>query len=230
MFSVYGKVGRMFNGSLEELRRIGPNSALKAVRAVRAVGQEAVDHMGVDSLGPKGEGGGTAPHVPLDALHKSAVAAYEQTRHTPVPRHALVNVDSIMTHSVVVLPETFTVEQAWAALGKHNVGQAPVVNAQGVLVGLFTRGELLRANRLPQADSHPLVWRAFMARLVGDVMWSPVASVALGTDIRRVARVLLDTGLPGLPVVDDEGLVIGFVSRSDILHAVVADPPLDLWT
>ena len=69
-----------------------------------------------------------------------------------------------------------------------------------------------------------------MAQPVSDVMWSPVASVALGTDIRRVARVLLDTGLPGLPVVDAEGLVIGFVSRSDILQAVVADPPLDLWT
>jgi CBS-domain-containing membrane protein len=42
--------------------------------------------------------------------------------------------------------------------------------------------------------------------------------------------VLLDTGLPGLPVVDDAGQVIGFVSRSDVLRAVVADPPLDLWT
>jgi len=50
------------------------------------------------------------------------------------------------------------------------------------------------------------------------------------TDIRRVARVLLDIGLPGLPVVNDAGQVIGFVSRSDILRAVVADPPLDLWT
>ena len=49
-------------------------------------------------------------------------------------------------------------------------------------------------------------------------------------NIRRVARVLLDTGLPGLPVVDEQGMVTGFVSRSDILRAVVADPPLDLWT
>lgn len=230
MFSVYGKVGRMFNGSLEELRRIGPNSALKSVRAVRAMGQEGRDHIGVDMTGPAGEGTAGAPHLPSDALHKSAVAAYVQTSHTAVPRHALVEVDSIMSPAVVTLPDTFTVEQAWAALGEHNIGQAPVVNAKGVLVGLFTRGELLRANRLPKADSHPLVWRAFMSRSVADVMWSPVASVALGTDIRRVARVLLDTGLPGLPVVDSEGLVIGFVSRSDILQAVVADPPLDLWT
>ncbi len=230
MFSVYGKVGRMFNGSLEELRRIGPNSALKAVRAARAIGQEAVDHIGVDTLNPAGEGGALVPHLTADVLHKSAVAAYEQTSHPAAVRRALVLVDAIMSSEVVTLPDSFNVESAWAALAEHGIGQAPVVNAQGILVGLFTRGELLRANRLPQADSHPLVWRAFMAQPVADVMWSPVASVALGTDIRRVARVLLDTGLPGLPVVDATGLVIGFVSRSDILQAVVADPPLDLWT
>ena len=61
-------------------------------------------------------------------------------------------------------------------------------------------------------------------------MWTPVPSVAPDTDIRRVARVLLDSGLPGLAVVDDDGRVTGFISRSDILRAVVADPPLDLWT
>jgi CBS domain-containing protein len=74
-----------------------------------------------------------------------------------------------------------------------------------------------------------LVWQALLAQSVVDVMWTPVPSVATDTDIRRVARVLLDTGLPGLPVVDDGGKVVGFVSRSDILRAVVADPPLDLW-
>jgi CBS domain-containing protein len=74
------------------------------------------------------------------------------------------------------------------------------------------------------------VWRALLAQSVVDLMWSPVPSVAADADIRRVAQVLLDTGLPGLPVVDDAGLVTGFVSRSDILRAVVADPPLDLWT
>jgi hypothetical protein len=61
---------------------------------------------------------------------------------------------------------------------------------------------------------------------VAELMWTPVPCVSADTDIRRVARVLLDTGLPGLPVVDDDGKVMGFVSRSDILRAVVADPRL----
>jgi len=64
---------------------------------------------------------------------------------------------------------------------------------------------------------------------VKEIMVTPVPSVAPDSDIRRVAQVLLDTGLPGLPVVDEAGGVAGFISRSDILRAVVTDPPLDLW-
>jgi CBS domain-containing protein len=99
-----------------------------------------------------------------------------------------------------------------------------------VLVGLLSRADLMRADRLPGPDSHALVWKALLAQGVADIMWTPVPSVGPETEIRRVARVLLDTGLPGLAVIDEGGLVIGFVSRSDILRAVVADPPLDLWT
>ena len=61
-------------------------------------------------------------------------------------------------------------------------------------------------------------------------MWTPVPAVARDADIRHVARVLLDTHLPGLPVVSEAGRVEGFVSRTDILRAVVRDPPLDLWS
>jgi CBS domain-containing protein len=71
--------------------------------------------------------------------------------------------------------------------------------------------------------------RARLAQPVTTVMWSPVPSTAPGTDLRRVAALLLDTGLPGLPVADDSGAVLGFVSRSDLLRALATDPPLDLW-
>jgi CBS domain-containing protein len=40
---------------------------------------------------------------------------------------------------------------------------------------------------------------------------------------------LLDTGLSGLPVVDEAGNVRAFIARGDILRAVAHDPPLDLW-
>jgi CBS domain-containing protein len=64
---------------------------------------------------------------------------------------------------------------------------------------------------------------------VAEVMASPVICADPVTDIRRIARVLLESGLSALPVVDDAGKLAGIVSRGDILRAALADPPLSLW-
>lgn len=228
MFSVYGKAGRVFRGTLEELRHVGMATGIARTRSVTPIGQEGRDHGTRSGFADLMADTPTPP--PADVAHRVALAAYEEVRKPDTRRQPLTKVHAIMSTQVLVVPDSFNVEQAWGRLGENGIGQAPVVSAAGVLVGLLSRAELMRADRLPTADSHPLVWRALLLQSVTEVMWSPVPSVALDTDIRRVARVLLDTGMPGLPVVDDEGRVIGFVSRSDILRAVVADPPLDLWT
>jgi CBS-domain-containing membrane protein len=145
-------------------------------------------------------------------------------------RHPLTRVRDIMSPGAITLSVDASVSQAWELLAQHRLGQAPVLDPSGVLVGLLMRADLMRLDRLPGPHAHALVWQAWLAQGVAELMWTPVPSVSPDTDIRRLARVLLDTGLPGLPVVDDAGAVIAFASRADILRAVVADPPLDLWT
>jgi CBS domain-containing protein len=229
MFSVYGKAGRLFRGSMEELRKIGPASALSRTRRVAGVGREPLDSF-VSLIAPHGSAQ-PVPAVPShDAPHRDAMAAYAQTVSNQPPRHPLSLVRDIMNPGAISLTESSTVAQAWVLLTQHQLGQAPVLDAAGRLVGLLTRAELTLADRLPGPRTHVLAWQALLAQSVADLMWTPVPSVAPETDIRRLARVLLDTGLPGLPVVNEQDSVIGFVSRTDILRAVVADPPLDLWT
>ena len=227
MFSVYGKAGRLFRGSMEELRKIGPTSALSRAQRVAGVGRDAMDSF-VAQLAATA---GAAPEpVAPDATRREAMAAYAQTASNQPPRHPLKLVRDIMNPGAITLNDRATVAQAWALLAQHQLGQAPVLDTDGMLVGLLTRAELMRADRLPGPQTHALVRQALLAQSVADWMWTPVPSVSPDTDIRRLARVLLDTGLPGLPVVDEPGVVIAFVSRTDILRAVVADPPLDLWT
>ena len=48
-------------------------------------------------------------------------------------------------------------------------------------------------------------------------------------DIRRIAAVMLENRVDGVPITGQGGRLVGFVSRSDILRAVVSDPPLSLW-
>lgn len=227
MFSVYGTSGTLFKGPLEELQRVSRTLGVARSRRVNPV----VDHMeqmehqavGLPHAQPQRGGG--------HALAQQARNEYARVQQ-PVapPRHELRTVADVMSHTVTSLPDTADVRHGWQALIDADVGQAPVVNAKGQLVGLLTRAELLNLERLPSPDQAALVWRVLLMQPVTQVMISPVPGVLPGTDIRRVARVLLDTELPGLPVVDDDDKLLGFVSRSDILKAVVHDPPLDLWS
>ena len=222
MFSVYGVGGQLFRGSLDQLRQIGAVSASARSNAIQAVGRDGRD-------AASSAFAGLAQAAPSDEAHRTALAAYAQSQKAVLARHPLRRVDDLMSRDVITLPATATVLEAWKMLARQGVGQAPVVNGAATLVGLLSRADLMQPERLPTPDHSALVWRALLAQSVADIMRTPVPSVAPDTDIRHVARVLLDTGLPGLPVVDELGVVTGFVSRSDILRAVVTDPPLDLW-
>jgi CBS domain-containing protein len=138
-------------------------------------------------------------------------------------------VRDVMTTVALTVPPDARVEHAWQQLAQHRIAQAPVVDAQGQVVGLLLRADMAPPDLLPQPGAVGETVR-LARRAVAEVMVSPVPTVSADTELRRVARVLLDTGLPGLPVTDAAGRLAGFISRTDILRAVAADPPLDLWS
>lgn len=217
MFAVYGVTGQVSRGSLEALRLSNPVSAIARIQNIHPVGRDDVH---------------VAPHATLhshDEAHRTGLAAYAQAQAGDPVRHTLKTVGELMSRKVITLPQAATVHEAWQTLVQQGVGQAPVVNAQGVLTGLLCRADLLQLQRLPGPDNSLAAWQAFLGQSVASIMWTPVPSVAPETDIRKVAHALLDTGLPGLAVVDGQGFVHGFISRSDVLRAVVTEPPLDLW-
>lgn len=221
MFSVYGVMGRLFTGPMDQMRQVGGVSALTRSRAIAAIGLDPSSADTGDNLRRAATGpGGT--HRPIEA--------YAQAQAGEAQRHPLTRVQDVMSHKPVVVALSATAQEGLQLLADQHVGQAPVVNEHGVLVGLLLRADLLRPEHLPGPNTHALAWHAWLAQPVSEVMWTPVPSAVPETDLRQVARVLLDTGLPGLPVVDAQGAVAGFVSRTDLLRAIVHDPPLDLWS
>lgn len=205
MFFVFGPAGQIFRGSAEQLAQVTPVTRIR--RSAALIAQDATHSSTIgtaaDSHASPSSG---APH---------ALTAYRQAAHSHTPaRQPLSHVVDVMSTQVVAVTDDTMQAQAWNLLVQKGVSQAPVLNAQGRVVGLLLR-----------ADMAPLVQRP-----VTKIMLSPIPTVAHSTELRRLARVLLDTGLPGLPVTDDEGTLTGFVSRTDILRAVAAHPPLDLWS
>lgn len=226
MFTVYGLNGRIFSGPLEGLRELGPVQAVARLRAVERVGLTPEPSPGVVLAGPAPEASLAALGV-VEPRQRDALAAYAQAQQAGSPaRQPLDLVAQLMSPRLVTVPLTATLAEGQAVLARAGVGQAPVVNARGRLVGLLLRADLLP---LPEHLADAESWRHWLARPVAELMWTPVPSATADTPIRAVAQVLLDLGLPGLPVLDEGVELVGFLSRSDILRALTREPPLDLW-
>lgn len=218
MFYIHSIAGRVFSGSLEQLRQVAPASAITRSGRIAAPGHE-----------PRDASGGPATQAAGGEGRRAGLAAYAATEHGAQQRQPLTRVADVMSRRVLTLRVDASVAQAWQMLAREGYGQAPVVDGSGALVGIFLHAELMRAGAAQGAAGDAAAWRALLAQPVQALMWTPVPAALPDTELRRVASVLLDSGLPGLPVVDEQGGVTGFVSRSDILRAVIADPPLDLW-
>jgi CBS domain-containing protein len=64
-----------------------------------------------------------------------------------------------------------------------------------------------------------------VATLVRDIMERNPVSVSSDTKVEDVLRVLREHELPGVPVVDDDGLCVGIVTEADL---IIPDPEGDL--
>ena len=225
MFIVYGLNGQSYRGPLENLSRVPGVPAARRTRAPESEGDELGPEyrFDVNSAGSRTSAPGAAAPVENSPYAKAA-AAYAKLLPEQLDRGPVRHAYQVMTRDVYSLPADATVRSAWQGLMARGVHQAPVLGATMEVVGLVNERDLLTV-----IDVEGEELTGWLDRTVAEVMRSPVVCVDPVTDIRRIARVLLDTGLTALPVVGEAGKLIGVVSRGDILRAAVADPPLSLW-
>lgn len=206
MFSVHGITGQVYRGTLEQLNLVPGVTRSRRARPIAREGEEP----GTDA-----------------GIHKrdaAAAAAYVKMVHPEPERGPVFHANQVMSHGVLTLKFDDTVTTAWLALTRRGVRQAPVLDDTRTVVGLVSERDLLTV-----LDVQGATVFGSLDRAVAEVMTTPVVCADPLTDIRRIARALLDTGLPALPIVDENGGLTGIVSRGDILRAAVADPPLSLW-
>lgn len=152
-------------------------------------------------------------------------------RATPVHR--------VMTTEVLSFSPEDTVAAAMQAMVDRNVGGAPVVDPAGRVVGLITTGDLivqesqlhfptvisiLGANlELPSSKKRldEDIRRALGAS-VGEVMTAEPVTIGEDETLEAAATLMHDHDVSRLPVVRD-GALVGLVSRTDIVRAIISD-------
>jgi len=115
--------------------------------------------------------------------------------------------------ATIVADPTTTVFEAARLMTEDNVG-AIIVRDGNTTVGIFTERDLMR--RVVAVNKDP------KEVLMSDVMSSPVLSCRLGDDIRRCSKVLADSRIRHLAVIE-EGVLVGLISSRDIQTAEIRD-------
>lgn len=135
-----------------------------------------------------------------------------------------LTVAQVMTPTVVtVAPET-SFKDAVRLLRRHHVSGLPVVDEHGTLIGMISEADLL--NKVEKRDPDSYVIESKRHRLdraratamdVGSAMTVPVTTVRPDFPVALAAREMHTRGFKRLPVVDEEGKLVGIVSRADLL-------------
>jgi len=153
-----------------------------------------------------------------------------------MPRNTLVR--DVMTTDVLTLRPSDTFEQAARALAERGVGGAPVVDDDGVVVGLLEDDDLIVQDtrlhfptvislfggylELPSSVRHfEADLRKAVGATVSDVMDAEAPTCSPDDTVETVATSLHERNASRMAVVDGDGRLVGIVSRGDLVRAIV---------
>lgn len=129
-------------------------------------------------------------------------------------------VREVMSAPAITVTAGTTVREALRVLDEHEITALPVVDEHGRILGVVSEADLVREAVLPDARAHMIpvhLSESAPARIVADVMTHGALTVSSGSDLVDAVDMLTSTMVKSLPVVD-HGLVVGVVSRKDVVH------------
>ncbi|MFH1001650.1 MAG: CBS domain-containing protein [bacterium] len=132
-----------------------------------------------------------------------------------------------------VLPDLL-VSEAFDILSDNKISGLPVINKENKLVGMFTEKEILQ-NILPgylkkvgnfvyQDNPKAIankVKELLQGKKVSEIMRGEIITVSSEVPLSEVARTMITERIRRIPVVDEQGKVIGIISREDVVKSFI---------
>jgi len=140
-----------------------------------------------------------------------------------------IPVSNVMTKDTIAIRAHADIHEAARLLSEHRISGLPVVDEEGVVLGVVTEADILSMTGMKEGHTFKDILRHLLGEPlperkrgnnVGEIMSSPAITTRLDTDIRDVARILDERRIKRLPVVDEKNRLIGVISRADIVRSM----------
>jgi len=135
-------------------------------------------------------------------------------------KHLLVK--DWMTKPVVVAEPSTRMLDAHRLMRENNIRRMPVVK-DGKVVGIVTRSDVREAQ--PSDATTLNVWEInyLLAKLeVKDIMTTEVKTISEDATIKDAATIMYQERIGALPVIGQDGSLVGIITESDIFRVLIA--------
>jgi CBS domain-containing protein len=147
----------------------------------------------------------------------------------------MLTAGEIMTKKIITVTPEMGVEELASLLWENKIGGAPVVDAQGQLLGVVTESDLIDQNKkvhIPTVLSilDSMIFLESPAKLdqeikkmtgtkVEDIFSRNPVTVNEDTTLEELASIMADRKVHTLPVTS-AGRLVGVIGKSDIIRAI----------
>lgn len=139
-----------------------------------------------------------------------------------------LKVEAVMTEQVVSVEKGTPVPEVAALMAKHDITGLPVINSDNTVAGVISREDFFAG--LGEGKHHSimallaecLVTKGCAAlsmkgKTAADIMSAPAVTANPDTLLSEVAGLMTEKGVARLPITDDKGHLVGFLSRTDLI-------------
>jgi acetoin utilization protein AcuB len=127
-----------------------------------------------------------------------------------------------MSKEVVTIKAKDKMPDALAILKGNNIHMLPVMD-KGKLAGIVTDGDLKKASASDATLLEAKEYKSLLYTIeVQDIMTKDPVTIPPDFTMEEAAEVLLKNQISGVPVVGDDGNIIGTITQTDIFKAMVS--------
>ena len=122
-----------------------------------------------------------------------------------------MKVEKYMSHTPVTIRDNTVYSKAFNIMQEKDLHHLPVVNEKNEVVGILTRRDLqIAAQHFREAPVE-----------VSDVMHTQVVTISPDEPLVVAARQMIDKRIGGLPVLDDNGKMVGILTETDLFRVLI---------
>ncbi len=133
----------------------------------------------------------------------------------------MITISEVINTNVISVHQNDLLEKVVKIFEKEKISGMPVVDSENKLVGIISDRDLLKYSEDLQVIPLNYIWmtaKDFLKTTVKEIMSKDISVIKKENTLHDAVVLMQEKGINRLPVVDNENILKGIITRTDLLN------------